>query len=176
MNYLAKLLTSGAIGETPKRVIEAIANEIQITDTTIIIEAGAGQGEITQAVLNKRAPDKDLTYYAFEIDEEFCTHLRQTFPAILLKQNSVFDFEQYIPGGEQLDYFISSIPLSFYKNDVIEPFLEKVKSRLKPDGKVIIIFTAAWLLPLFKKHFPHLVSQTFLTFPPYFMIVAGKEI
>ena len=175
MNYLAKILTSGAIRETPKRVIEAIANEVTITDQTIILEAGAGQGEITQAILDKNKDATDLTYYAFEIDEESCQHLSHNFPDIILKQNSVFDFEQYIPEEQQLDYFISSIPLSFYKNEVLDTFLEKVETRLKPGGKLIIIFTAAWLLPLFKKHFPHLISQTFLTFPPYFMIVAGKE-
>lgn len=175
MNYLAKLLTSGAIRETPKKVIECVADEIQFTNSTVIMEAGAGQGEITQAILDRKTNTTPLTYYAFEIDEEYSKHLSEAFPHITLIQQSIFDFEQYIPAAQQLDYFISSIPLSFYKRETIETFLVKVKSHLKPNGKVIIIFTAAWLMPVFRKQFPHLNSQTFFSFPPYFMIVAEKE-
>ena len=175
MNYLAKLLTSGAIRETPKKVIECVADEIRFTEGVVIMEAGAGQGEITKAILDRKQEASSFTYYAFEIDEESCQHLTETFPEITLMQQSVFDFEQHIPQHQQLDYFVSSIPLSFYKRETIEAFLEKVKQHLKPSGKVIIVFTAAWLMPLFKKEFPNLISQTFLSFPPYFMIVANKD-
>jgi phospholipid N-methyltransferase len=176
MNYLAKLLTSGAIRETPKKVIECVADEIRFTEGIVIMEAGAGQGEITKAILDRKQDTGTFTYYAFEIDDEACQYLSETFPQITLVQQSIFDFEQFLPDGQQqLDYFVSSIPLSFYKREGIEAFLEKVKQHLKPGGKAIIVFTAAWLMPLFKKQFPNLTSQTFLSFPPYFMIVAEKE-
>ena len=175
MNYLAKLLTSGAIRETPKKVIECVADEIQLSNSAIIMEAGAGQGEITQAILS-RQQQHNFSYYAFEIDEEACQHLNKSFPQVKVVQQSIFDFEQFLPLGVQMDYFVSSIPLSFYKREIIEAFLQKVKQHLKPGGKVIIVFTAAWLMPLFKKQFPNLSSQTFLSFPPYFMIVATNEV
>lgn len=175
MNYLAKLLTSGAIRETPRKVIECVADEIHFSTGITIMEAGAGQGEITQAILERQQPNTPFTYYAFEIDEESCQHLSETYPQITLVQQSVFDFEQHLPAGQQFDYFVSSIPLSFYKRETIDAFLENVKQHLKPGGKVIIVFTAAWLMPLFKKQFPNLNSQTFFSFPPYFMIVATKE-
>jgi len=175
MNYLAKLLTSGAIRETPKKVIECVADEIQSADGLLIMEAGAGQGEITQAILNRQKHDHSFNYFAFEIDDEACQHLSQLFPQINVIKQSVFDFEQHLPAGQQLDYFVSSIPLSFYKKETIEAFLQKVKQYLKPGGKVIIVFTAAWLMSLFKKQFPNLISQTFFSFPPYFMIVAEKK-
>lgn len=175
MNYLAKLLTSGAIRETPKKVIECVADEIHFSAGITIMEAGAGQGEITQAILERHKQNIPFTYYAFEIDEEACQHLSASFPQITLVQQSVFDFEQHLPNNQQLDYFVSSIPLSFYKREAIETFLEKVKHHLKPSGKVIIVFTAAWLMPLFKKQFSKLSSQAFFSLPPYFMIVAEKE-
>ncbi len=175
MNYLAKLLTSGAIRETPKKVIECVADEILFKEGVVIMEAGAGQGEITKAILEREQGSNAFTYYAFEIDDEACQYLTETFPQITLVQQSVFDFEQFIPKGQQLDYFVSSIPLSFYKRETIEAFFDKVKQHLKPGGKAIIVFTAAWLMPLFKKQFPNLTSQTFFSFPPYFMIVAEKE-
>jgi phospholipid N-methyltransferase len=176
MNYLPKLFSTGAIRETPKKVLERIAEEITpvTTHTPMVIEFGAGMGEITEPVLQKLgsvSPD----YYAFEIDEEPCAVLKEKLPTVRVLQQSALDFEQYIPQGTQADYIISSMPLSFFKNDVLEPFLEAVKRRLKPEGKFILIFSAAWMLRVYKKHFPTLKTQAFLTFPPYFMSVYERE-
>lgn len=172
MNYLPKLFSTGAIRETPKKVLERIADEITpaAAHTPMVIEFGAGMGEITEPVLQKlghEAPE----YYAFEIDEEPCIALKEKLPQVRVLSHSALDFEQYIPQDVQADYIISSMPLSFFKNDVLETFLERVKARLRPDGKFILIFSAAWMLPVYKKHFPTLKTQAFLTFPPYFMSV-----
>jgi phospholipid N-methyltransferase len=177
MNYLPKLFSTGAIRETPKKVLERIADEISPTTghTPMVIEFGAGMGEITEPVLQKLAAAQGLDYYAFEIDEEPCAALKEKLPQVKVVQQSALDFEQFIPTGVQADYIISSMPLSFFKSDVLEPFLERVKARLKPDGKFILIFSAAWMLPVYKKHFPTLKTQAFLTFPPYFMSVFEHE-
>lgn len=172
MNYLPKLFSTGAIRETPKKVLERITDEISpvTTHSPMIIEFGAGMGEITEPVLQKLGAATP-EYYAFEIDEESCSVLQEKLPQVRVLSQSALDFEQYIPQGVQADYIISSMPLSFFKNDVLEPFLERVKSRLRPDGKFLLIFSAAWMLPVYKKHFPELKTQAFLTFPPYFMSV-----
>jgi|GEM_PF-1971382 len=171
MSYLPKLFSTGAIRKTPERIIHKIANEVEGKDrVTTIVEAGVGMGEITEAVI-ARLTSNNFHYYAFEIDEDSCEHLHQKFPQVNVVKESVFQFDDLLPPSEEIDYFISSIPFSFYKNDIIEAFLEKVKLHMKEDGKVIVLFTAAWLMPLFKKHFPGLQTEAFLTFPPYFLIV-----
>lgn len=171
MSYLPKLFTTGAIRETPKRIIDKIADEIIIAhQPATIVEVGAGMGEITQAVklkLNSQA----YHYFAFEIDDAASLHLKEQFPGITVISASAFDFEDSIPKETLIDYFISSIPLSFYKKELIEDFLEKIKSRLNKNGKLIVPFSAAWLLPVFKKHLPGLHYEAFLTFPPYFLAV-----
>lgn len=170
MNYLPKLFSTGAIRETPKKVLERITDEITPTLNPLVIEFGAGMGEITEPVLQKLGAATP-EYYAFEIDEEAASLLKEKLPQVRVLSQSALDFERYIPRERQADYIISSMPLSFFKNDVLEPFLEAVKARLKPDGRFILIFSAAWMLPVFKKHFPTLKTQAFLTFPPYFMSV-----
>ena len=177
MNYLPKLFSTGAIRETPKKVLERIADEITPVSghPPMIIEFGAGMGEITEPVLQKLGAREGLAYYAFEIDEEPCAALKEKLPAVRVIQQSALDFEQFIAPGAQADYIISSMPLSFFKSDVLEPFLEAVKKRLRPEGKFILIFSAAWMLPVYKKHFPSLKTQAFLTFPPYFMSVYEHE-
>jgi phospholipid N-methyltransferase len=177
MNYLPKLFSTGAIRKTPDKVISKIADEVEkITEETTIIEAGAGLGEITNAIQQKNTSGNKLNYYAFEIDEDSCEHLKENFPGIKILKESIFKFEDFIPPSQKLDYFISSIPLSFYKNDLITEFLQNVKLHLKDDGKIIILFTAAWLMPVLKKALPNSVSEGFLTFPPYFIIVYTHKI
>ena len=172
MSYLPKLFSTGAIRKTPDRIIEKMAGEVeQFPSGATIIEAGAGMGEITEAVLKKAAEGTVSNYYAYEIDPESCAHLKSRFPGIRVLQDSIFDFEKHLPPGASIDYFISSIPFSFYKNDLISAFLEQVKLRLNDNGKVVLLFTAAWLMPVFKKAFPGAQTEAFLTFPPYFLIV-----
>lgn len=172
MSYLPKLFSTGAIRKTPDRVITKIADEVEIIDDeTSIVEAGAGLGEITNAIHQKNILGKKLKYYAFEIDEDSCEHLKENFPSTIVLKDSIFKFDDFLPPSTKLDYFISSIPLSFYKNDLITELLEKVKLHLKEDGKIIILFTAAWLMPVLKKALPESQSEGFLTFPPYFTIV-----
>ncbi|MDX5420952.1 MAG: methyltransferase domain-containing protein [Hymenobacteraceae bacterium] len=172
MNYLPKLFKTGAIRETPRRIIARIADEVSFSPgPATVVELGAGLGEITKPVINK-AKDKDkLSYFAFEIDEESCQHLRRHFPQVQVISESAFEFEENIPASADIDYFISSIPLSFYKKEMIEDFLEKAKARLKPDGKLIVLFSALWLIPIFKKHLPGMKLESFFTFPPYFVVV-----
>ena len=172
MSYLPKLFSTGAIRKTPDKVISKIAEEIEIEqDETIIIEAGAGLGEITNAVQQRNISGKNLNYFAFEIDEESCNYLKDNFLNIKVFGNSVFNFEDVLPPSLKVDYFISSILLSFYKDDLINEFLEKIKLHLKDEGKIIILFTAAWLMPVLKKALPNSHTEGFLTFPPYFVIV-----
>jgi phospholipid N-methyltransferase len=172
MSYLPKLFSTGAIRKTPDRVITKIAEEVEIIEEeTNIIEAGAGLGEITNVIQQNNTSGKKLNYYAFEIDEDSCHYLKENFPSITVLKESIFKFEDFIPPSQKLDYFISSIPLSFYKNDLITEFLQNVKLHLKDGGKIIILFTAAWLMPVLKKALPDAVSEGFLTFPPYFIIV-----
>jgi phospholipid N-methyltransferase len=171
MSYLPKIFTTGAIRETPKRIIEKIADEVTASDKELsIVEVGAGMGEITRAVLNQ-LNGSAFNYYAFEIDEEAVLYLKEEFKAIHVLSESAFEFDKSIPNRFAIDYFISSIPLSFYKKEQIEVFLENIKSRLNTDGKFIVLFSAAWLLPIFKKHLPNLHYEAFLTFPPYFLAV-----
>jgi len=172
MNYLAKLFKTGAIRQTPKRIVARIAGEVSLAAPhTTIVEIGAGLGEITKPIVRKAKDKKQLAYYAFEIDQRSCRYLQEQLPQVRVLRESAFEFEAHIPSTAKLDYFISSIPLSFNKKKTIEDFLGKIKTRLAPGGKLIIVFSALWLIPLFKKHLPGLQLSSYLTFPPYFLVV-----
>jgi phospholipid N-methyltransferase len=170
MNYLKKLFTTGAVRKTPRRVLNSIAREIApFKEGTLIIEAGVGLGEITGIVLKYKKEDAWIHYFAFEIDEAACIKLRQSMPQLQVVNESAFHFEQAIPPAAKIDYFISSIPLSFYTHEVLKKFISAIKSHMKQNGKVIIVFSAPWLIPFLGKQLPGLKVKPFFTFPLYFV-------
>ena len=175
MNYLLKLYKTGAVRKTPDNIINRIVRELHTTENKVnIIELGAGRGEITSQVLKKLEHNRTLDYYAFEIDEEACTYLKLEFPQVKISNQSAFDIAHETPQNFKADFIISSIPLSFYKREKIEELLMGLERKLKERGKIIILFSAVWLIPILRKQLKgRLIS--FLTFPPYFLFVYTKK-
>jgi phospholipid N-methyltransferase len=175
MNYLLKLYKTGAVRKTPDKIIDRITGELYSTENKVnIIELGAGRGEITSRVLQKLSNNKTLDYYAFEIDEEACTYLKLEFPQLKISNKSAFDIAHETPQNFKADFIISSIPLSFYKKEKIKELLMGLERKLKEHGKIIILFSAFWLIPLLKKQMNGRVVS-FPTFPPYFLFVYTKK-
>jgi phospholipid N-methyltransferase len=175
MNYLLKLYKTGAVSKTPDNIVNRIVSELHTNESKVnIIELGAGKGEITSQVLQKLGQNRTLDYYAFEIDEEACTYLKLEFPQVKISNQSAFDIAHETPQNFKADFIISSIPLSFYKKEKIEELLMGLERKLREGGKIIILFSAVWLIPTLKKQLRgRLVS--FLTFPPYFLFVYTKK-
>lgn len=169
MNYFLKLFSTGAIRKTPKKVLDTVVAAMDALSMTTIVEAGAGYGEITSRVLTKTASAQELCYYVFEIDENACNQLRQSFSNIHVVNKSAFRFEDALPASFKADIFISSMPLSFYKHGILKKFFSAVRSRLKQRGNIIIVFSAPWLIPFLRKQLPGLKIRSFFTFPFYFV-------
>lgn len=167
MNYFSKLFSTGAIRETPQKVIETLLKQVGNHPVKTVIEIGVGKGELTAALLKNNLSFSD--YYAFEIDDEACAHLHASFPQLTIKKTNAFDFANHLPPNQTVDLFISSIPLSFYPKMKIQSLLQTVKASLTEKGNVVIVFSAFWLIPVLKKQLPGGKLNTFFTFPPYFL-------
>lgn len=133
-----------------------------------VVEIGAGQGELTRALLKRNG--RFAHYYAFEIDDEACAYLHKIFAEITIKKENAFDFPLHLPEGRKTDLFLSSIPLSFYSKQKIHGLLKHVKESLNENGMVVIIFSAIWLIPVLRRQFKGAKIYPFLTFPPYFLL------
>jgi phospholipid N-methyltransferase len=171
MNYFSKLFSTGAIRETPKKVVGILLQQAGTSQIDTIVEVGAGKGELTQVLLKNNLP---LHYYAFEIDETACKSLKAKFPEIILRRQDAFDFNNQIAHNEKVGLFLSSIPLSFYSKSKINQLLTQAKNTLETDGKIIIIFSAFWLIPILKRQLLGGRLYSFFTFPPYFLLTYQK--
>lgn len=168
MSYFKNIFTTGAFGKTPDRVLKRITDEIIGTDPALVIELGAGKGEITENVLAKL--QKTIPpYFAFEINKSFASQLRNKFHSITVLEADALNFDKLT--DHQADLIICSLPLSFFPKEVRKAFLEKIKNNIKPGGKVIILFHAFWLLPEFKEVFPVYKLIRIFNMPPYYIII-----
>jgi phospholipid N-methyltransferase len=168
MNYLKKIIRTGAVRKTPPRIIDRICREVNAGKGKTIIEVGAGQGEITNILVKNNEFE---SYTAFEIDPDFYLQLKQRFPNIRIEKSDALQFRRLKGLQQTVDYFISSIPLSFYKTSDIETFCSDMLLTLNPKGKIIILFTAFWLIPTLKHSLPGLRMDWFITLPPYFLAI-----
>lgn len=173
MKYISNILSTGAVRETPEKVIKKILVEINKAHSRVI-EFGAGKGEITHPIL-RHFGTKDISYYAFEIDKKFSSVLRHSSPNIHVISDDAFAFEKSLPFDFRADYIISSMPLSFYAKTDLTLFLEKVCGHLTENGKLLILFHAFWMIPFFKKQLFPVEIHRFNTLPPYFLLVFKKK-
>ncbi|MEI6947047.1 hypothetical protein V9K67_07580 [Paraflavisolibacter sp. H34] len=170
MSYLKNIFTTGAVRETPKRIISRLVAEIAPSRGRVnIIEIGAGKGEITAEVVKRLTPARQGHFHVFEIDEAATGFLKQRFPHVQVHHSDAFHFAGALPGDFTANYIISSIPLSFYKKEQIRDLLATMLQKLDTQGKIIILFSAPWLIPLLSSELPQGKLTPFLTFPPYFL-------
>ena len=170
MKYISRILRTGAVRKTPEKIIQRILTEINPNDDAHILEFGAGNGEISQP-LACSLTRHNISYFAFEIDPVFSKQLQSLLPNIHVVSKDAFEFEKSIPAGFMADFIISSMPLSFYPKPNLLRFLQKMRNRLNEKGKIIILFHAFWLIPLFRKQFRSCHIHRFNTLPPYFLLV-----
>jgi len=167
MSYFKNIFTTGAISKTPGRVLKRITNEVPLSDPKLIIELGAGKGEITRNVINKLGSSLSR-YIAFEIHKDFAEELKIKFPGIDVLEEDALNFDQLT--DQKADLIICSLPLSFFPKQDRKTFLEKIKNNTKTGGKAIILFHAFWLLPEFKEVFRDYKLIKIFNLPPYYII------
>lgn len=173
MRYVLKLFSTGALRKTPKKVMQALLKETEHSSYNTIVEIGAGKGELTAVLFNNNISFNK--YHAFEIDSKACHYLSKEFPAIIVHQEDAFLFTKQLSITEKINLFLSSIPLSFYSQEKVIDMLMKVKDLLAANGKIVIIFSAVWLIPVLKKQLPGCKVTPFITFPPYFILKYEKK-
>lgn len=176
MSYFSRIFSTGAVRKTPARVIHRIINEIAAGPSTEVLEIGAGKGEISHPLMQKlSAAHNKVQLYALEINEQFAAQLQDQLPAARVLTVSAFNMDESLPADFRPHYIISSMPLSFYSKEEISSLLNKMKSRLRPGGKILILYHAFWLTTIFRKELGKGRLHRFLTLPPYFLFSFQKE-
>ena len=131
-SYIKNIRTTGAIYESSRYVSRQITHEININKPQIVIELGAGSGNITESILLKLHPDSVL--YCFEIEPQFYAHLEKIKDSRfhLIKQSAA-DVTKYFDVSS-VDIIISGLPLSLFDNGDRKRLLHDCYDLLKKGG------------------------------------------
>jgi phospholipid N-methyltransferase len=164
IEFTKKLNTTGAFSETSKFVVDSISKFVDKNKKQVIIEYGAGHGNITRGILAKMNDNSIL--YAFEIHSDFCQQLEQIKDSRLKVINmSASEVYQVTNKLESVDCIISSIPFSFISNNVLEEILYKSHILLKENGFMTQVLYSSRHLKHYKKYFKKCTTKIVMNVP-----------
>ncbi|MGK0413469.1 MAG: phospholipid N-methyltransferase [Polaribacter sp.] len=130
LSFTKNLFTVGSFKETSSETVSEICSKINPKKKNIIIEFGMGHGNMTKEILKTISSDSML--YSFEINPEFCKHVKDTIKDDRLQviNASALDFGKYVQ--DEIDNFIISIPFTFLKKEDAQKLVKSCFKFLKP--------------------------------------------
>lgn len=171
MKYIYNIAKTGAVRKTPSRVINDILSELDRQTFVDILELGGGNGEITRKIIEKYSLYEKTNIVIIEKEYHYYNHLKYNYPSTTVLQEDAFNYQNYLNDIAKYDYIVSSIPLSFSSRENLHNLLKALKSALKPNGKIILLFHAFWIKQSLKEIFPNMNIKKYFTIPPYYLLV-----
>ncbi|HUX09289.1 MAG TPA: methyltransferase domain-containing protein [Terriglobia bacterium] len=123
-----------SVAPSSRHLARAMLEGLPISETRVVVELGAGTGAITRVLLETLPPQ--ATLLAFEINPEFISYMRKSFPdprLVLLnaRAESLGD-ELRRRGYDRVDAVVSSLSLRFMPDpqqrvlqEVLAPFMDE---------------------------------------------------
>lgn len=112
--------------------------DIDFSNTNVIVEYGSGNGIITKQILDKM--NSDAVLICFEINNEFYNHLNnindKRLTVLNISAENIISVLKHNNINE-VDCFISSLPLAIIPNEIGHNILINSKSVLKKEGYFI---------------------------------------
>ena len=165
VEFTKKLNTTGAFSETSRFVVDNISKFVEKNKKQVIIEYGAGHGNITKGILDKM--NEDSVLYAFEIHTDFCKQLEQIKDKRLKIVNlSASEVYQITNVPKSVDCIISSIPFSFIPDEMLQEILSKSHNLLKDNCFMTQVLYSSRHLKHYKKYFGNCTTKVVMNIPP----------
>ncbi len=162
-NYIKNIRTTGAVYESSRFVSRNITHEISAHKPQIVIELGAGSGNITERILSKLHPESKL--YCFEIEPQFYAKLENISDSrFQLIKESASDVTKYFELSS-VDIIISGLPLSLFDNSERSQLLTDCYLLLKKGG-VYRQFLYSLQKNYFMPIFDHMEMSLEMNLPP----------
>lgn len=175
--FSKKVATTGALFETSRHVVAAITQPVTPQTRQVIVEYGAGHGNITRGILAKMHPDSVLL--AFELHREFCEVLQQNVQDSRLRviNDSAAELPRYLAQYQlsSVDVIVSAIPLTILPPDLCHQIMREGHRLLSPNGTFMQVFYSLRALGRFRQHFAHVGYQSvWRNMPPAWIYTCTK--
>ena len=172
LEAIKTLKKSGTLAPSSKFLVEKMTKPIDDTDN-VIVEFGTGNGVITEGILDKITDKSQIL--SFELNEAMYKDALESLPEddrLQLLNESALEFDKILQDQdiEQVDYFVSSLPLSLLKKADIHYLMNKVTSLMSYGGMFIQYQYSLGKRDMLKGYFPSVrLGFTPLNFPPAFI-------
>lgn len=159
----------GAAFPSSQFVVDKVLAPIDFENSRLIVEYGAGIGNISIGILRRMR--KDAKLLVFEINEDLIEFLRTEYhdSRLIASERSAADVEEVLREHNlgQPDYVISSIPFSTMPEKIANQIAEATKTILKPGGKFLVYQYRSKILDFLKPYFKHIDrSYELVNVPP----------
>jgi phospholipid N-methyltransferase len=123
---------------------KAILNGIDFDRVRTVVELGAGTGPITVEILKRLKPQ--TKFFVVEIDPDFCTRLRQRFPALDIVEGDAAKLPELLAqrGFDGCDEVISGLPIPSFPEELRARILKASATALGATG----VFRQLTIMPL----------------------------
>ena len=169
---------TGSIIQSSPFLARKIVSPINFKKAKLVVELGAGTGSVTKEILKQMPEDGILL--CFEIDKDLCKKIKKNIkdPRLKTISDGAEKMKRYLSkfGKEQVDYFISELPLVSLGAEISEVILKLISDHLKPHGNYIQIQYSLLGKKKIEKIFPNIkVLFTPLNIPPSFVYVCSQK-
>lgn len=130
LQFTKNIFTTGAVAQTSREVEVEITKFLDDSKDMVIVEFGLGHGNITKEILNKIS--KNSKVYSFEVNEEFCDYVNKEIDDDRLEivNDGAENIFKHVK--EEVDFFVSSIPITLFSKEKTELILKQSYKVLKP--------------------------------------------
>jgi len=161
---------TGAITATSKYSVRKMLSVIDFQKQLTIVELGVGNGVVTEKLIKRLSPNSRLI--ALEINENLFNLVKDRLSVderVSLHQHSAFEIDNLLDdlGIGEVDYFISTLPLTMFSKEDNNRLMTKMRHYLKPSGKYVQIQYSPLKYPMIRRYFPNVkVSLVLANIPP----------
>ena len=148
---------------------EKLLAPIDFENAKVIVEYGAGVGNISIEILRRMR--KDAKLLVFEINEDLIAFLKNEYndERLIASGRSAADVKEVLREHNlgRPDYIISSIPFSTMPPKIANKIAKATKSILKPGGKFLVYQYRSKILDFLQPYFKHIDrSYEIVNVPP----------
>lgn len=137
---------------------EKILAPIDFENARVIVEYGAGVGNISIEILRRMRSDAKLL--VFELNEDLVAFLKKEYndSRFIASGHSAADVESVLQqyNLDKADYVISGVPFSTIPPAIAAKIVKATKQILKPNGKFLVYQFRQKVLDYLKSHFKNI--------------------
>ena len=175
---LKNLKTVGTITRSSKYLCERMTSYVDFENSNVLVELGAGDGVITEFILQKMRPDAVLL--VFEVNKKFVKIIRKNIKddRMILINDSAEKLDEYLEkhGLEKVDNIISAIPFVSLPESLGTSIKTKCRESMKVGGKYVQIHYSLLERASYLKIFGNAdIAWEPRNIPPAFIFVSEKK-